>query len=188
MSQASPASSGIVIPAKAGTHGRRSFRMRVTNRRARATHLARLTRTTCIALFLIALASPPPAPAQVTNNPTPLQFRDAAEERRFHALTAELRCVKCQNQSLADSNAQVAQDLRAEVLRLMQEGRSDAQIEQHLVQRYGEFVLYRPRVEASTWLLWFGPLLLLAAGAFVVVKIARRRSASPPAADDTQEW
>jgi cytochrome c-type biogenesis protein CcmH len=95
----------------------------------------------------------------------------------------------CQNQSLADSNAQIAHDLRAEVLQLMRQGRSDAEIKQFLVQRYGEFVLYRPQVEAGTWLLWFGPLLLVIAGGVVVVRIVRQRSRTPSSAtDDTQEW
>ncbi|KLB15641.1 cytochrome c-type biogenesis protein, partial [Xanthomonas hortorum] len=110
-------------------------------------------------------------------------------EARFHALTAELRCVQCQNQSLADSNAQIAQDLRREVLALMHEGRSDTQIRQFLVARYGEFVLYRPRVESRTWLLWFGPLLVLLLGAGAVVFVVRRRSVAAPALPaDEQEW
>jgi len=127
--------------------------------------------------------------AQPASDPTPLQYRDAAEEARFHALTAELRCVQCQNQSLADSNAQIAHDLRREVLTLMQLGRSDAQIKQFLVERYGEFVLYRPQVESRTWLLWFGPVLLLVAGAGLIGWIVRRRSrALPPIDGPPQEW
>ena len=121
-------------------------------------------------------------------DPAPLQFRSAAEETRFHALAAELRCVKCQNQSLADSNAQIAHDLRREVLALMHEGKSDAQIKQFLVERYGEFVLYKPRVAGSTWLLWFGPLLMLALGGLAIAWIVRRRSSAPMPADEEQEW
>ena len=126
--------------------------------------------------------------AQVSD-PAPLQFSDRVEERRFHALVSELRCVMCQNQSLADSDAQIAHDLRREVLGLMREGRSDDEIEQFLVARYGEFVLYRPRVEASTWLLWFGPALLLLVGGFVVARVVRRHAGkgSVPG-DDGQEW
>ncbi|MFT3805554.1 cytochrome c-type biogenesis protein [Arenimonas sp.] len=122
---------------------------------------------------------------------TPPQFRDAAEETRFRQLTAELRCVMCQNQSLADSNAQIAHDLRLEVLRLMREGRSDAQIKQFLVERYTDFVLYKPEVKPSTWLLWFGPLLILGGGAFVLLGIVRARRANAPNAapsPDEQEW
>jgi cytochrome c-type biogenesis protein CcmH len=128
-----------------------------------------------------------PAVAQVAD-PAPLAFRDRAEEARFHALVAELRCVMCQNQSLADSNAMVAQDLRREVLALMREGKTDAQVEDYLVARYGEFVLYKPRVEERTWLLWFGPALVLLAGAAAVVAIVRRRSRATVGDDDAQEW
>ncbi|RBH39958.1 cytochrome c-type biogenesis protein CcmH, partial [Xanthomonas oryzae pv. oryzae] len=116
--------------------------------------------------------------AKPVGDPAPLRYASAEEEARFHALTAELRCVQCQNQSLADSNAQIAQDLRREVLALMHEGRSDAQIRQFLVARYGEFVLYRPRVESRTWLLWFGPLLVLLLGVGAVVLVVRKRSAA----------
>lgn len=141
-------------------------------------------------VFALALASVMPSGlAQPVSDPAPLQYRDAAEEARFHALTAELRCVQCQNQSLADSNAQIAHDLRREVLALMQQGRSDAQIKQFLVERYGEFVLYRPQLESRTWLLWFGPALLLLAGAALIAWIVRRRSkALPPAGEPPQEW
>ncbi len=127
------------------------------------------------------------AQAQV-ETPERLQFRDAAEEARFHALAAELRCVMCQDQSIADSNAQIARDLRREVLAQMQAGRSDAQIKQYLVARYGEFVLYRPRVEARTWLLWFGPALLLLLGLALLVLVVRRRGGTRIPADDGQEW
>lgn len=129
--------------------------------------------------------------AQATDPVAPPQFTDRAEARRFHALTEELRCVKCQNQSLADSHASIAQDLRVEVLELMRQGRSDEEIKHYLVARYGEFVLYRPRVEPGTWLLWFGPAALLLAGGVLVAVIVRRRSrvrGEVPAADDGQEW
>ena len=96
----------------------------------------------------------------------------------------------CQNQSLADSNAQIAHDLRREVLDLMNQGKSDAEIKRFLVDRYGEFVLYKPEVSGSTWLLWFGPLVLLLAGAAVIFRLVRKRSGSATevAADDGQEW
>ena len=121
----------------------------------------------------------------------PLRFADATEEARFRALVSELRCVMCQNQSLADSDAQIARDLRAQVLEMMREGRSDDEIEAYLVERYSDFVLYRPPMKPSTWLLWFGPALVLVGGAATVFAIVRRRAASaPPAppADDEQEW
>ena len=139
-------------------------------------------------LLLLALLLSPLAHAQVSD-PTPLQFRDVAEETRFHQLTSELRCVMCQNQSLADSNAQIAQDLRREVLDLMNQGKSDAEIKHFLVDRYGEFVLYKPEVQRDTWLLWFGPGLLLLVGAIVIVVTVRKRSGGGSVAnDDNQEW
>ena len=146
-----------------------------------------------LALLLAASLAlwPPVAVAQVqaAADLAPPQFTDEAEQARFHHLTSELRCVMCQNQSLADSNAQIARDMRREVLLLMREGLDDAQIKQFLVQRYGEFVLYRPRVGPATWLLWFGPLLVLGAGGAVNWRVvASRRAEHLPPDDDSQEW
>lgn len=106
----------------------------------------------------------------------PLPFKDAEQEARFRALAAELRCVMCQNQSLADSNAPIAQDLRREVFDLMQQGHDDVQIKHFLTERYTEFVLYKPPVETRTFVIWFGPLLVLLGGAVAVAVIVRRRS------------
>lgn len=156
--------------------------------KAPATHHGALRRL-CGGLLLALMLLAPQCLLAQASDPTPLQFKDPAQEARFHTLTAELRCVMCQNQSLADSNAQIAHDLRREVLDLMNQGKSDAQVKEFLVQRYGEFVLYRPQVEAGTWILWFGPLLLLLVGAGVVIMIVRKRGAAlPPAGDDNQEW
>ena len=121
----------------------------------------------------------------------PIEFRDAAEEARFRELSAELRCVMCQNQSLADSNAQIAADLRAQVLELMREGKTDREIKDYLVARYGEFVLYNPPVKPATWLLWFGPALVLLGVTVAVVVVVRRRAAQAPKApppEEGQEW
>ena len=121
----------------------------------------------------------------------PIKFTDEAEETRFRELSAELRCVMCQNQSLADSNAQIAHDLRMQVLTLMREGKTDREIKDYLVARYSDFVLYSPPVRPSTWLLWFGPGLILLGGAAVLVVVVRRRASAAPAAtapDDSQEW
>lgn len=142
-------------------------------------------------LFVLALLLGVAGPAFAqASDPTPLQFRDNAEETRFHRLTAELRCVMCQNQSLADSNAQIAHDLRREVLDLMRQGRTDAEIKRFLVDRYGEFVLYKPEMSPGTWLLWFGPAVLVLAGGAIVLRIVRRRSGGRDIAeaDDDQEW
>ena len=141
-----------------------------------------------LALLLCIASLPAFAQANQQADAAPLQFRDSAEETRFHALASELRCVMCQNQSLADSNALIALQLRREVLDLMREGRSDDEIKDYLVQRYGEFVLYQPKVEGRTWLLWLGPALLLLVGAGVVVAIVRKRKPSSLPVDDGQEW
>jgi cytochrome c-type biogenesis protein CcmH len=121
----------------------------------------------------------------------PMDYRDAAEEQRFRTLTEQLRCVMCQNQSLADSNAMIAHDLRLEILRLMREGKTDEQIKQYLVERYTDFVLYKPEVKPMTWLLWFGPGVLVIGGVAVIFAIVRKRSrnapVSPPS-DESQEW
>jgi cytochrome c-type biogenesis protein CcmH len=122
----------------------------------------------------------------------PLPFRDHAEEIRFQKLSAELRCPMCQNETLADSNAPIAHDLRRQVFEMMQAGKSDAEIKAYLVERYSEFVLYKPPVEPKTWLLWFGPLLVLAIGAGVVAVQVRRRGrqapATAPANDTEDDW
>lgn len=150
------------------------------------------SRPLVVLVLLLALLVPAVAVAQAGDTATPPQFNDSAEAQRFHALTGELRCVKCQNQSLADSNAQIAQDLRQEVFDLMRQGKTDSEIKHYLVARYGEFVLYRPRVEPATWLLWFGPAVLLLAGGFIVAGIVRKRGNRQPAvrtaSDEDQEW
>ena len=122
----------------------------------------------------------------------PTEYRSAEEEQRFRSLAAELRCVMCQNQSLADSNAMIAKDLRLELLSLIREGKSDDEIKQFMVTRYTDFVLYEPPMRPGTWLLWFGPFLILGVGVLAIVIIIKKRSAAlpnKPAADnDNQEW
>lgn len=103
-------------------------------------------------------------------------FDNDAQRARFAALTRELRCPKCQNQDLADSNAPIAADLRREIHRLMVEGNSDEQVITYLVNRYGEFVRYRPAFEARTWLLWLGPGVFLLVGGVIGYRLLRRRS------------
>ncbi|MCO5095462.1 MAG: cytochrome c-type biogenesis protein CcmH [Xanthomonadaceae bacterium] len=120
-----------------------------------------------------------------------MPFRDAAEEARFRALAAELRCVMCQNQSLADSSAPIARDLRNEVLELMQQGKSDDEIKAFLTERYSDFVLYRPPLRGSTLWLWIAPPLLLLGGAAVLFAVVRRRATaagSPPQSEDNEDW
>ena len=100
-------------------------------------------------------------------------------EQRIRQLSEKLRCLVCQNQSLADSNAELAQDLRQQLREQVAAGRSDDQILDYLVQRYGDFVLYEPPFKATTVLLWIGPFVLLAAAALVLVATLRRRRRVP---------
>lgn len=112
------------------------------------------------------------------------QFRDEAERARYSELTRELRCPKCQNQDIADSNAPIAADLRKEIYRMLGEGQSNRQIIDFMVDRYGEFVRYKPQLNPRTWLLWFGPAVLLAGGLVVMgVIVARRRGRRPGQTD-----
>lgn len=126
----------------------------------------------------------------------PLPFKDHAEEARFQQLTRQLRCLVCQNENLADSNADLARDLRHQVFELMRQGKSDDEIKQYLVDRYSKFVLYDPPVDGSTMLLWFGPLLILLAGGAVVVATIRKRNRATAASsagsqgttDEGDDW
>ena len=106
----------------------------------------------------------------------PLPFKDRAEEVRFQKLTRQLRCLVCQNQDLADSDADLAKDLRKQVFDMMQAGKSDDEIKEFLVARYNDFVLYDPPLKPGTYLLWFTPFALVAIGAVVVLRILRRRA------------
>ncbi|WP_373990384.1 cytochrome c-type biogenesis protein CcmH [Duganella sp. BuS-21] len=94
-------------------------------------------------------------------------------DKRAAALEEELRCLVCQNQTIADSHAGLASDLRREVREQLAQGKSEQEVLDFMVQRYGDFVLYRPPVKSSTWLLWFGPFLLVAAGALLLISRLR---------------
>jgi cytochrome c-type biogenesis protein CcmH len=113
--------------------------------------------------------------AQVNINQEPLTFDDPAQEKRFNALTAELRCLVCQNQNLADSDAPLAHDLRKELHGMLVSGASDEDIKQFMVARYGDFVLYRPPLKGNTLVLWLAPLGLLVGGAAMVAVFVRRQ-------------
>ncbi|MDX1481094.1 MAG: cytochrome c-type biogenesis protein [Woeseiaceae bacterium] len=112
-------------------------------------------------------------------------FDDPEMQARYEALIDEVRCLVCQNQTIKDSNAFLAADLRREIRRLMEEGMSDAEIADFLVARYGEFVLYRPRMRGHTLMLWLAPGVFLAIGLIVVVRIVRKRARLP--VDDEPE-
>ncbi len=113
---------------------------------------------------------------------------DPVVEQRLTVIAEELRCLVCQNESLAGSRADLALDLRREVRNLIKSGKSDAEIKTFLVDRYGDFILYRPPVKPTTWLLWFGPLALLLLAGWVLFSIIRRnqRDTAAPTLDADQ--
>ena len=114
------------------------------------------------------------------------EFKNDAERDRFRDLTKELRCPKCQNQDIADSNAPIATDLRREIFRMLGEGKDNQQIIDFMVDRYGDFVRYKPALTSKTAVLWFGPLALLMGGLVVIgVIVGRRRRTGPAEGPDT---
>jgi len=108
-------------------------------------------------------------------------------EARMLAITAELRCLVCQNQTVADSHSGLAGDLRQQVRELLAKGKSDDEVRDYMTQRYGDFILYKPPVRASTWLLWFGPGILAVIGLMVLVHILRSRARMSPEAFDPDQ-
>ncbi len=105
---------------------------------------------------------------------------DPVVEKRLIHISEELRCLVCQNESLASSRAELANDLREEVRKLIRQDKSDNQIKEYLVTRYGDFVLYRPEVKPLTWVLWFGPFLLLVLGVIGMAYYLKQRQAAAP--------
>lgn len=117
------------------------------------------------------------------------EFASDELRQRYQTLVDETRCPKCQNQNLAGSDSPISADLRSQIRRLLHEGASDQDIADYLVARYGDYVLYRPRWQASTYALWFTPFVLLILAAVIVVSVRQRRAAgvtSHAAVDDTQ--
>ena len=125
-----------------------------------------------VVLLLLVFAVSVPVLAQ-----EPLVFDNQHQQDQFDRLTKELRCLVCQNQNLADSDAQLAHDLRREVHDLILTGRNDEEVKQFLVDRYGDFVLYRPPVQKNTYLLWLAPLALLLIGGVVLRSSIKKRTA-----------
>ena len=111
------------------------------------------------------------------------EFRDQVTKDRYQDLVKELRCPKCQNQNLADSNSQIAVDLRAQVYDMLNEGKADSEIVNYMVARYGDFVLYRPQVSSLTYILWYGPIGLLLIGGVVMFLVLRKK---PEAIEEKQ--
>ncbi len=157
----------------------------VVSRRATARAVVRL------AVLLAAVVPPSGLAAIAAADDRPLEGPavarvvevDASMEARVKALALELRCLVCQNQTIADSHAELALDLRARIREQVAAGASDDAVRRYMVDRYGEFVLYRPPLHASTALLWFGPALLVVAGLAALALTLRRRARSAPQAD-----
>lgn len=114
------------------------------------------------------------------------EFANAQMEEDYKTLVAELRCLVCQNQNLADSNAELAVDMRNKVYSMLNEGKSKTEIADFMVARYGDFVLYRPPVKSSTFMLWFGPFIFLLIGALIAISYVRRQQKSEQSVVDSQ--
>ncbi len=131
------------------------------------------------------------APQLSAAGEAPSLAADPVAEKRLLSLSEELRCLVCQNQTIADSNAELAQDLRREIRGMIQTGKSDKEIIDFMVARYGDFVLYRPPVKGITLFLWGGPILLMLLGLFLLVRYMQQRNRrlladTPLSADETR--
>lgn len=131
-------------------------------------HLTKIFLTSCIVFSLIA--------PNVVIAETATEVANQEIEDRLKALSTELRCLVCQNSTLADSDAELAQDLRNEIRTLMHEGKTDEKIVDYLVERYGDFIRFRPQVNASTAFLWFGPFIMLVIGGITLFIVLRKHS------------
>ncbi|MEX1197432.1 MAG: cytochrome c-type biogenesis protein [Pseudohongiellaceae bacterium] len=142
--------------------------------------------TLVLAVLMLILA--PAGGAQAQTAVDVFDFETEAQERRFQQLSEEFRCPMCQNANLADSPGGVAADLRREIYTMIMEGRTDEEIEQFMRARYGEFIFYRPRFDATTLLLWLGPLFFLLIGVFVIVGLVKRnRNAGVASEEDLSD-
>jgi len=134
-------------------------------------------------LILAATLTAGPAMARVEVK----QFDNPEQEERYDKLIAELRCLVCQNQNLADSNAELAVDMRRKTYEMVKQNKSEKEIANFMVERYGDFVLYRPPLNSNTLLLWTGPFLILLIGLALLARTVRKRRATPvDAIDDTE--
>ena len=117
---------------------------------------------------------------------TDAKLSDPVQQETYERLTHEVRCLVCQNQTIADSSAPLASDLRREIRQMLEEGRSETEVKTFLLDRYGDFVLYKPRFKGSTAALWLAPFLLLLIGGFALSRIIQRRAALPAPVDDEE--
>jgi cytochrome c-type biogenesis protein CcmH len=127
-------------------------------------------------ILILLISYLPTCSAATTNNFT---FISSVQEHRFQHLLGELRCLVCQNQSLADSNAPLAQDLKKDVLQRLQAGYTDEEIKTYLVARYGEYILFKPSVNGATFILWLGPVIFLCGSLLILLVNIRRQTAQP---------
>lgn len=128
-------------------------------------------------LFILLAAMLAVVPAAAID--TGIAFDDPVLQARYDKLISEVRCVQCQNNSIKDSNVLLASDLRREIRRLISEGKTDAEVQDFLVARYGEFALYRPRTSGKTLILWIAPFLFVLFGVFAMYRVVRHRMAMP---------
>ncbi|MBT8438679.1 MAG: cytochrome c-type biogenesis protein CcmH [Gammaproteobacteria bacterium] len=115
------------------------------------------------------------------------KFESKETEKVFHKLSDELRCLVCQNQNIAESNAELAKDLRLEIYNMLMQGKSEDEIVDFMVERYGDYVLYRPPFKPMTWLLWFAPVIIFAIGLIFVVRFIKSQSARAQVNDMSEE-
>ncbi len=146
--------------------------------------MAKFSLNKLVLSFLLAVAALP-----VNAGEAPSTAPDPILEKRVMAIAEELRCLVCQNQTIADSDAALAVDLRQQVREKLAQGMSNREVTDFMVERYGDFVLYRPPVKTTTWLLWFGPFLLLTGGLIVLGLTLKRRAHTAPTAalSDTEK-
>ena len=124
-------------------------------------------------------------PVLLFANDAPVQFDSSAHEKLYDDLIEEIRCLVCQNQSLADSNAPLAQDLREEIVSMIKEDHGNDEIKSFLISRYGDFVLYRPPLQSNTWILWAGPFMFLILGIIIAVFLIRKQTNHSDQPSDT---
>ena len=134
-------------------------------------------------IFVMLVAALLMSPAAAID--TDKRFDDPELQARYEQLISEVRCLQCQNQSIKDSNVSLAADLRREIARMIEEGRTDEEIADFLVVRYGEFALYRPRTTGKTLVLWLAPFLLVLFGVYALVRVVKHRM-SLPIEDDSE--